>query len=111
MALDIREGDIYVVNNIEYPIRSCAAWSWSYGAGIKRLLRLTASTKRSPGIVDGKRSGPVTFLTGVKSTPLDPVSPDIAQRLGLNTPHELLETFVDGGNTFYHLILEELKRS
>jgi hypothetical protein len=110
VALDIREGDLYVVGSREYPIRSCAEWSWRYGRAMRRLLQVTASTKRSPAIAGGKRGAPATNLTGVRSTPLDPVSPELAQRLALDTPHELLQTFVDGGDTFYELILEDLKR-
>jgi len=57
---------------------------------------LTISTKRSPAVTGGKRGTPTTFLTGVKAMPLDPVSPELRQRLALNTPHELLQTYVLG---------------
>jgi hypothetical protein len=108
--LDILEGDFLVVNSREYPIRSCAEWEWGYGRAMRRFTTVTASTKRSPAISGGKRGNPVAKLLGLKCTPLDPVDPEIRQRLALNTPHELLETFVDGGGVFLHLILEELKR-
>ena len=110
MSLDIREGDIYVVGTNEYPIRSCAAWAWNAGRGIKRLLKVDASTKRYPSMSSGKRGAPVANLTGLRSTPLDPFSPDLAQREALDTPHTLLQTFVDGGDVFYDLVLEDLKR-
>lgn len=110
MALDIVTGDIYVVGSDEYPIRSCAAWSWGYGRAMKRLLKVDASTKRQPVISGGKRGAPATNLTGLRSTPLDPLSPEIAERLALETPHTLLQTFVDGGDVFYDLVLEDLKR-
>lgn len=110
MALDIRDGDIYVVGSNEYPIRSCAAWQWGYGSAIKRLLKVDASTKRYPAMSSGKRGAPVANLTGLRSTPLDPFTPDLARREALDTPHTLLQTFVDGGNVFYELILEDLKR-
>lgn len=110
MALDLREGDTLVVGNKEYPIKSCAEWAWRYGAGIDRLVTVAASTKRPPAVVAGKRGAPTTLLASVKCTPLDPVDPEIQQRLALETPHELLETYVNGGDTFYHLVVEELKR-
>jgi len=110
MALDIREGDLYVVGGNEYPIRSCAEWSWRYGRAMRRFCTVTASTKRAPGMSGGKRGAPTVNLTALKSTPIDPVDPEIRQRLALNTPNELMQTYVDGGDVFYALILEELKR-
>lgn len=113
MALDIREGDYLVVGSREYPIRACQEWTWPRGrGGIRRLLALTVSTKRQPAISAGKRGAPVTLLTGVRCTPLDPipVTPEIRERLDLQTPHESLETFVDGTDTYYRLVLEDLKK-
>lgn len=113
MALDIKEGDYLVVGSREYPIRACQEWAWPSGrGGIRLLLRLTVSTKRQPALVDGKRGAPATLLTGVRCTPLDPiqVTPEIRERLDLRTPHEALETFVDGKDTYYRLVLEDLKK-
>jgi len=110
MALDVKEGDILVVDSVEYPIRSCAEWSYRYGRSMVRLATETASTKRSPSIASGKRGAMAENLTGLSCTPLDPVDAEIRERLALDTPHELLQTFVDGGSTFYHLVVEELKR-
>ena len=114
MALDIREGDYLVVGAKEYPIRACQEWAWTrQGAGgIRRFATLTASTKRQPVVTDGKRGTPVTKLTCVKHTPLDPIqtTPEIRERLDLQTPHELLETYVNGGDVFYRLVLEDLKK-
>lgn len=113
MALDIKEGDYLVVGGKDYPIRFCEEWAW-YGAnGIKRMLRVTASTKRQPAITGGKRGEAVTKLTGIKCTPLDSVNhvdPNIQNRLELNTPTEILQTFADGNGVFYRLLLEDLKR-
>jgi hypothetical protein len=103
-----------------------------------RFLTVTASTKRSPALAGGKRGAPVTHLASLRCMPLDPVDPELRQRLALNTPHELLQTFVDGaldvvegdflavggtdypirscaewewrGSRFAHLVLEDLKR-
>jgi hypothetical protein len=110
MALDIVEGDILVANGKEYPIRSCAEWAWGYGRAMRRLLKVTVSTKRSPAITSGKRGAPAVKLSGLRCTPIDPADPEVRQRLALNTPHELLQAFVDGGDVYYHLIVEDLKR-
>ena len=110
MSLDIQEGDFLVVAGVDYPIKACSTWVWGYGRAMQRLLTVTATTKRTPAMVNGKRGAPTTHLTGVRCMPLDPASPDIAQRAGLNTPHMLLQTVADGGDTFYELVLEDLKR-
>lgn len=110
MALDIKEGDILVVGTAEYPIEACAEWTYRYGRSMARLATVTASTKRSPAIASGKRGAPTQNLTGLSCTPLDPVTAEITERMALNTPKERLQTFVDGGTTFYHLIVEDLKR-
>lgn len=104
-----------------------------------RLATVTASTKRSPATDGaGKKGLPTTQVSSLICTPLDPVSAEVQQRLQLDTPHELLETFADGdldilegdtlvvGSTeypiravaewtwrsseFLHLIVEDLKR-
>lgn len=104
---------------------------------ITRFLTVTASTKRQPAISSGKRGAPVTQVASLRCTPLDPVDPELRQRLALDTPHELLQTFtqetdiVQGdlltvagvdypvrscaewtwrGTTFRHLVVEDLKR-
>lgn len=110
--LDIREGDLLVVNGQEYPIRSVAYWQMNRAANLsfRRLARMPAATKRSPGISDGKRGEPRFLLTGLLCTPLDPADPEIRRRLGLDTPHELLETTLADEEGFHSLVLEDLKR-
>jgi hypothetical protein len=103
-----------------------------------RLATVTASTKRPPSLAGGRRGEPVVNVATLKCTPLDPVDPELRERLALGTPHELLETFVDNdvdvnegdvlvvgsreypvrsvaewtwrGTVYRHLILEDLKR-
>ncbi len=104
--MDIREGDFFVVGTREYPVKSCAEWSDTRmnSVGFKRMANVTASTKRT------KKGEPTTLLTGLKCTPLDPVDPELRRRLALETPHELLQTFLADGNGFVRIILEDLKR-
>lgn len=60
-----------------------------------KLATVSASTKRAPAISGGKRGTPTTNLTGLSVTPLDPVDPELRERLALETSHELLQTFVE----------------
>lgn len=104
---------------------------------MQRFLTVTAATKRAPAMAGGKRGGPVAQVMSMRCAPLDPVDPELRQRLALSTPHELLQTFtaetdiaqgdllvVSGveypirscaewawrGTTFRHLVVEDLKR-
>lgn len=58
------------------------------------ILSEVISTKRSPTVSSGKRGSPVVYLTDIASSPLDPVSPEVALRVPGKAPHELLQVFV-----------------
>ena len=104
---------------------------------MNRFLTVTASTKRAPTITGGKRGAAAAKITSLTCTPLDPLETELRQRLALNTPHELLQSFTketdirEGdilvvsseeypirwvgewswrGSSFRHLVLEDLKR-
>lgn len=111
--MNIREGDILVVGANEYPIRSVAEWATTRLVETRTFIKqatVVASTKRSPAVVSGKRGAPVTLLSNLKCTPLDPIDPQLRQRLALDTPHELMQTFLADEIGFVQLIVEELKR-
>lgn len=102
-----------------------------------RVANVTASTKRPPAVSSGKRGAPVAHLASLKCTPLDPVDAEIRQRVTVESPHELLQTFVDraadilpgdllvvmgkeypirsvadwgwGSSSYRHLVVEDLK--
>ena len=65
--------------------------------GFSILAYETASTKRPPAIASGKRGDPVENIASLFCIPLAPIDPNVTLRLGLDTPHELLQTFVDDG--------------
>lgn len=111
MSLDILEGDVLVVDSKEYPIKSCAEWETTRmnSGSFRRMASKEASTKRPPAISGGKRSAPATNLTGLKCTPLDPVSAEIQRRVALDAPIELLQTFVTDGDGYVHLVIEDIK--
>ena len=108
--------------------------------GFTRMMTVSASTKREPAEEgNGIIGDPVESVASMFCTPLDPVDPELRRRLALDTPHELLQTFteetdiVEGdilvvssveypvksvanwtefrGDTFLHLIIEDLKAS
>ena len=110
---DIKPGDLLVVNEVEYPIRSVAEWDVDFRthASFLRMAKKTASTKRNPGVVGGKRGDPVTNLTNLPCTPLDPVNAEIVKRLAIDTPYELLQTFITADTVTYHLVIEDLRTS
>lgn len=112
MTLDIREGDILLVDGVEYPIRSVARWALraANSIGFLRMANVTASTKRPPTLsATGTRAAPVTYLIGIRCTPLDPIDAELRGRLMLNTPHEILETYVDG-DPYLRLMVEDLRK-
>jgi len=66
-------------------------------ASFQKLATVTCGTKRSPSVASGKRGVPTTHLSGLKCLPLDPVDAEIRTRLELDTPHEVLQTMIEGG--------------
>ena len=110
--MDILEGDTLVVSGKDYPIKECAEWKTTRmnTPGFRRMAVETASTKRPPVLSSGNRGEAVTHLTSLKCTPLDPVSSDIQKRVALETPMELLQTFITDGQGFVHLVVEDLKK-
>ncbi len=104
---------------------------------VRRMTSVIASTKRSQ-VTIGKRTEPTLFLALVKCAPLDPVDPETKERMRLDSPYGLLQTFTDdagydirkgdvlvvgnkeypikevavwavGSSKFLHLFLEELR--
>lgn len=104
--MDIKPGDFFVVSGKDYPIKSAAEWTGTgmNSRGFTRRATISATTKRT------KKGEPTAHLTGLTCTPLDPVDPETRRRLALETPHELLQTFLADGTGFVHLVLEDIKR-
>lgn len=62
------------------------------------LATVSASTKRSPAASGVKVGAAAENLTGLSCTPLDPVDPELRQKLQLKTSFRLYETFIDGSH-------------
>lgn len=65
-------------------------------ASFTYMATVTAYTKRPPAMQDGVRGEPEIHATNLRCTPLDPIDPELRERLQLSTPHELLQTFIAG---------------
>lgn len=111
--MDILPGDRLVVGSKEYPIRAVEEWDrhrMGLSASYLRMATVSCSTKRNPAIDgDGNRGDPVTNLTGLLCTPLDPGSAEIIQRPGTNAPMEVLRCIISDSTDFVQLTLEDLK--
>lgn len=113
MALDIREGDFLILDGVEYPILFCEVWESEHGStpSMVRMCRKTASTKRPPAVVGAVRGDAVTRLAEIKCMPLDPIGQkDIAVRNLPRAPYEMKKTIVNGGDTFYQVYVEKVRK-
>ena len=110
MSINIREGDLLVVDGTEYPIKSCGEYT-EFGStpSFTRLATVTASTKRTPAAVGAIRGQPAQVLASIDITPLDPVDQELRAKVGVNSAHELLQTFAADTTGYVFLILEDLK--
>lgn len=108
--LDVREGDVLHLDGQDYSIRSCEATPWPGASGRVPFAVKWADIKRSPVVASGRRAEPVVHLRSVRCTALYPAGADILQRQDLQTPHVLLQAYLDGGDTAYALVVEDLRR-
>lgn len=106
----MREGDVLSVGGADYPIRSCEAWPWLGVVHSVPFAAAAVNIKRSPNMAGGKRGEPAVHLAGVRCTPLLPATGDVLKREDLQTPHVLLQAYLDGSDTVYALVVEDLRR-
>ncbi len=60
------------------------------------MATVTASTKRPPKMVSGKRGEPELKIPAFKCLPIDPLTPEVAIRMGLEAPYIGWQTFAEG---------------
>ena len=108
--VDILEGDLLIVGSSEYPVKAVEVWTKSSfnTSGFAKMANVSASTKRPPAITDGLRGSMATNETGLSITPLDPITAEVAERLALESPVRMLETFIADSTGFVHVIVEDL---
>ncbi len=107
MTLDIAKGHIFVLDGKEYAIRNCNPWLDTPSESILALMPKRASTKKPPLMVANKRGAPVDNLSNISCSPVWVASSDTREREKLQTPIDLWECYLDGGDTIYHLVLED----
>ena len=112
MTVDIKSGDILTVAGIDYPIKTASVYPCKMivNQAFTRMADVEASTKRNPGMVNGKRGEPQVHLVNVYLTPLTPADSETVQRQGLDTPTRMLETFTADEDSFCHVLIEDLVR-
>lgn len=112
MTMDIVEGDLLVVGDKEYPIKSCAEWETSRlnTSSFRRRMAIKECSTKRRGTVSSTNAGAYAeYLRHLFCTPLDPVNPEIQKRVALDAPMELLQTFLTDGDGFVHLVVEDVK--
>lgn len=62
---------------------------------LRRFATLSATVMRAT-ITNGKRGAAAAHLSGLQVVPLQPASPEMVARFQLQTPHQVLETYVVG---------------
>lgn len=62
----------------------------------RRMARITVAISRASNALTGAQSSPASVYTGVRATPIDPVSGQVAQRAGLETPYTAWQCAVAG---------------
>jgi hypothetical protein len=61
------------------------------------MATVSASTKRNPNPSGGNIGEATENIEALSCFPLDPLTEEIQRRAGLDSPEELLQTFVQGG--------------
>ena len=69
-------------------------------SSMKRMMRYTVSTKRRPAAdANGKQAAPVTHLTSLKTTPIDPLNTDefhnLILRYNIQEPYRLFGCYCE----------------
>ena len=108
--IDVEVGCKLVVNNKDYPIKQVANWTSDRfsSSSFARMATLTISLKKETFDSEHKSTESV-YLSNLSATPLDPINPELRRSLGLDTPFELLQTFISDGTGFVQLIVEDQK--
>ncbi len=56
----------------------------------------SANIKKDPAASGGKIGKAEFAMVNIPCLPLDPVDPELRQSLGIDSPHRLLQTFIEG---------------
>lgn len=107
--LEIRQGDIWVVDGRDYPIKAIKAYQTAKfrGSAFHRMATVNATLVR---MVPTGSAYTRTVIASLKCTPLDPQTYEGQRREVLKTPEALLQTYTSTSYGYYKLLLEDLKK-
>lgn len=111
--LDIQDGDILVIDQIEYPIVAVGQWQGALNASpsFNRMATVTASTRRAAPVSGGQRDGSMnTILQSVSVTPFDVLTAAQANEPTIGFPFKTLRCYAADTTGFVELTVEEKKR-
>lgn len=106
MTLDIQRGHVLVYSGTEYPIVTAQEFEWSFGnAGFSTIADKTVSTRRyvSSVLTD--------YLSGLQSTPLDPLVNTAEERNTDNSSVAFKKLTVLDTDYHYAITVEYIKPS
>lgn len=108
--IDIKKGDYLIVDTNQYAIREVEWWDLEKAntPSFIKMATVSCSTKRST-FSNNKRqtvSNSETNLSGLKCTPFDVVSADLALRLDLKTLYTFRQTQISNETGYIILVLE-----
>ena len=110
--IDIKRGDFLIVGTEQYAVKEMEWWDLENAntPAFVRMATVDCSTKR-PTFTNSKRetvANASVNLSGLKCTPFDVLSSDLALRLDLKTLHTLRQTQISN-NTGYKILVIEVK--
>lgn len=110
--IDLRDGDKLVVDDFgEYSVQALGMWSdMRMDASGAVMCTTTAEIWRRP-MVNNKRGDWMRVSKNISCTPVDPVSPEMAQRLQLGTPYKNFQVVLMDGDSVVEVILQRVTQN
>jgi len=109
MTLLVETGHVLVVGTKEYPIIHAEKWTLGQRISGTFARRATLIVSLKKETFAGGKGSESTYATDIQAMPLDPDDAQIKQTLGLDTPHQLKETYIQDEDEYARLIVEDLK--
>ena len=107
---DIRDTDILVIDEVDYPIHSLERLTWNGPSDcLSVVMTNTLSVKRPASVSsDGLRAGPTTTIaTGIKCTSPSPLDPKKTVGIFPKLPFVPKEVLVEGPNSdFFKIVVK-----
>lgn len=110
--IDLLDGDKVVVADFgEYSVQAVGVWSGvGMDASAAAMCTTSAEIWRRP-IVNNKRGDWERTAENVSCAPVDPLSPELAQRLQLGTPYKSFQIVLMDEDSVVDVILQKVKQN